>query len=153
MLGTFITEWGEGKEKCTQLFGSKADAEALAQQLVVIARYFGFEGWLIKIENDLSATCVQNLLHFLRSGMPLSCSSVTPCIKIYTSSWAIQQLLIKLENSISQCFRQQIQRYLPFQACFPPLQFIINQSKQSLDGVCPEYTLILNLQGSLQADA
>ncbi|EIE20293.1 glycoside hydrolase, partial [Coccomyxa subellipsoidea C-169] len=66
VLGTFITEWKEGAEKCRQLFASSDSAEQTAHQLAAIAAFFRFEGWLINIECDLEASLIPNLLHFLR---------------------------------------------------------------------------------------
>lgn len=54
MLGTFITEFGPGKQRCSRLFASTASAEAVAEQLVRLALHHGFEGWLVNIENPLT---------------------------------------------------------------------------------------------------
>lgn len=66
VLGTFITEWQEGKERCEQMFCTMENAELVARQLTAIAVHFNFEGWLVNIENDLSHICLQNMFHFLR---------------------------------------------------------------------------------------
>lgn len=68
VLGTFITEHSSGEKTCEQLFKDPKQAEAAAEQLTCIAAYFGFEGWLLNIENDLDAARIPNLLHFVRSG-------------------------------------------------------------------------------------
>ena len=68
VLGTFITEWEAGQQTCEVLFESMESAEQAAKQLVAIARYFHFEGWLVNIENNLDESKVPHLLHFLRSG-------------------------------------------------------------------------------------
>jgi mannosyl-glycoprotein endo-beta-N-acetylglucosaminidase len=65
VLGTFITEFGQGKQRCNRLFSSRAAAQAVADQLVAVARHYGFEGWLVNIENSLSREQVQVMLHFL----------------------------------------------------------------------------------------
>lgn len=59
VLGTFITEWELGASRCRRLFASKAAAQAVADQLVALAVHYGFEGWLINIENSLSRSEVQ----------------------------------------------------------------------------------------------
>lgn len=59
VLGTFITEWDLGASRCRRMFASKAAAQAVADQLVALAVHYGFEGWLINIENSLSRSEVQ----------------------------------------------------------------------------------------------
>lgn len=67
-LGTFLTEWEEGKEVCRRLFHSPIVAIALAERLVALAGYHGLDGWLINIENEVeSETAVENMVIFLRA--------------------------------------------------------------------------------------
>ncbi|XP_071620699.1 cytosolic endo-beta-N-acetylglucosaminidase [Heliangelus exortis] len=67
MLGTFITEWMDGGKLCEAFLASGEEAySAVSQQLARIAQHYRFDGWLINIENPLSAAAVQNLPHFLR---------------------------------------------------------------------------------------
>uniref|UniRef100_A0A452QJ88 Cytosolic endo-beta-N-acetylglucosaminidase TIM barrel domain-containing protein n=1 Tax=Ursus americanus TaxID=9643 RepID=A0A452QJ88_URSAM len=67
MLGTFITEWKEGGRLCEAfLAGDESSYRAVADQLVLIAQFFRFDGWLINIENSLSLAAVGNMPHFLR---------------------------------------------------------------------------------------
>ncbi|XP_023555077.1 cytosolic endo-beta-N-acetylglucosaminidase isoform X2 [Octodon degus] len=67
VLGTFITEWSEGAKHCEAfLAGDSRSYQTVADQLVQIAQFFRFDGWLINIENSLSETAVQNMTAFLR---------------------------------------------------------------------------------------
>ncbi|XP_025323992.1 cytosolic endo-beta-N-acetylglucosaminidase isoform X1 [Canis lupus baileyi] len=67
VLGTFITEWKEGGRLCEAfLAGDERSYQAVADQLVLIAQFFRFDGWLINIENSLSLAAVGNMPHFLR---------------------------------------------------------------------------------------
>lgn len=50
-LGTFITEWDDGKSNCEQFLSSVNAYTSLANKLVAIATYYKFDGWLINIEN------------------------------------------------------------------------------------------------------
>lgn len=55
--GTFITEWKEGERLCEAfLAGDERSYQAVARQLVLIAQFFRFDGWLINIENSLSVS-------------------------------------------------------------------------------------------------
>lgn len=65
MLGTFITEFGQGRQRCNKLFASCQAAEAVADQLVAVAAHYGFEGWLVNIENSLSREQVEVMKHFV----------------------------------------------------------------------------------------
>lgn len=49
-LGTFITEFSAGVVKCDELF---AQVDTVVDQLVEITLYYGFDGWLINIENPI----------------------------------------------------------------------------------------------------
>lgn len=66
MLGTFITEWTEGKKICEDFLTEEESYRAVADRLVQIAHCYGFDGWLINIENTLSEVAVKNTPLFLR---------------------------------------------------------------------------------------
>ncbi|XP_064126696.1 cytosolic endo-beta-N-acetylglucosaminidase isoform X1 [Loxodonta africana] len=67
VLGTFITEWSEGGKLCEAfLAGDERSYRAVADQLVRIAQFFRFDGWLINIENSLSLAAVGNMPLFLQ---------------------------------------------------------------------------------------
>lgn len=66
MLGTLITEWEQGATYCRQLFGSPAAAEQTACQLAAIAWAYGFDGWVVNIENELLPAHVPHVIHCLR---------------------------------------------------------------------------------------
>jgi mannosyl-glycoprotein endo-beta-N-acetylglucosaminidase len=65
MLGTFITEWAEGKLVCERLFSSAASAQQAAKALVKVAVNHGFDGWLINIENELATENIPHMITFL----------------------------------------------------------------------------------------
>jgi len=52
-VGTLITEWEAGKQMCAEFLKSEVEWRVLADQLVAIAVHYGFDGWLINIENAL----------------------------------------------------------------------------------------------------
>ncbi|KAM6164041.1 cytosolic endo-beta-N-acetylglucosaminidase isoform 2-T2 [Rhynchocyon petersi] len=67
VLGTFITEWSDGAKLCESfLAGDERSYRTVADQLVRIAQFFRFDGWLINIENSLSVAAVGNTPPFLR---------------------------------------------------------------------------------------
>ena len=53
VLGTLITESEVGVKRCEKFLEKKASWETLANQLVDIAEYYRFDGWLINIENHI----------------------------------------------------------------------------------------------------
>jgi len=80
ILGTFITEGEQGRSYCEQLFSNQEQCQLTARQLVRIAEYYGFDGWLVNIENTLdnssssssSSSCsstqlIDNLIFFLKT--------------------------------------------------------------------------------------
>lgn len=66
ILGTFITEREEGSLLCELLLWTEQSAEAAALQLATIAASFGFDGWLLNIENPILRRLIPNLIHFIR---------------------------------------------------------------------------------------
>ncbi|XP_036446384.1 cytosolic endo-beta-N-acetylglucosaminidase [Colossoma macropomum] len=65
-LGTFITEWTDGGKMCEVFLAEEEAYRSAADKLVQITHCYGFDGWLINIENVLSATAVKNMAPFLR---------------------------------------------------------------------------------------
>lgn len=72
--GTFITEWNDGAVTCEAFLKDEESYRAVADRLVQICYCYGFDGWLINIENALSVS--QSLL--------LVVTMVTPKQKQYT---------------------------------------------------------------------
>ena len=66
VLGTLITEWAAGALKCLELFATASLAELFAAQLSKLMAHYGFDGWLINIENPVLRFLLPNVLHFLR---------------------------------------------------------------------------------------
>jgi len=54
--GTFITEWTDGAAACESFLKEEESYRAVADKLVQISHCYGFEGWLINIENALSVS-------------------------------------------------------------------------------------------------
>lgn len=66
VYGTIITEWEEGRALLEELLSSRAKMERSVQQLVNIALYYRFDGWLVNIENELDEHRVELLLDFVK---------------------------------------------------------------------------------------
>ncbi|XP_008283953.1 cytosolic endo-beta-N-acetylglucosaminidase [Stegastes partitus] len=66
VLGTFITEWTDGAAMCEAFFKDEESYRAVADKLVQISHCYGFDGWLVNIENVLSEVAVKNTPLFLR---------------------------------------------------------------------------------------
>lgn len=47
VLGTFITEWDEGRVICDRLLSTKESAHLYAERLTELAVALGFDGWLV----------------------------------------------------------------------------------------------------------
>lgn len=54
--GTFITEWKDGEKTCEAFLAGEKAYRSVADKLVQIAHCYGFDGWLINIENGLSVS-------------------------------------------------------------------------------------------------
>eukprot|EP00040_Diaphanoeca_grandis_P005474 m.32981 g.32981 ORF g.32981 m.32981 type:complete len:1171 (-) comp16735_c0_seq1:76-3588(-) len=67
VFGTFITEWEAGEKVCDAIFANEASVLAFVAALVDIAKRYGFDGYLINIENPLKPAQVGLLKIFLRA--------------------------------------------------------------------------------------
>ncbi|XP_048761260.1 cytosolic endo-beta-N-acetylglucosaminidase-like [Ostrea edulis] len=65
VLGTFITEWDDGKIRSQRLLESEDSFRKVASKLVEITKYYKFDGWLINIENVIESDKVENLCKFV----------------------------------------------------------------------------------------
>ncbi|KAF2541841.1 hypothetical protein F2Q68_00032959 [Brassica cretica] len=65
VLGTFITEWDEGKATCNEMLATKESAQMYAERLAELATSLGFDGWLINIENKIDEEQIPNLMEFV----------------------------------------------------------------------------------------
>lgn len=65
VLGTFITEWDEGKANCDVLLSTKESAQMYAERLAELAVDLGFDGWLINMEVELDPAQISNLKEFV----------------------------------------------------------------------------------------
>lgn len=63
-LGTFITEWTPGKGICSKILENEETMDRTVDSLVAVANYFGFDGWLINIENEIEEEKIELLLRF-----------------------------------------------------------------------------------------
>ncbi|KAM9346062.1 cytosolic endo-beta-N-acetylglucosaminidase [Symphorus nematophorus] len=66
VIGTFITEWTDGAAMCEAFLKDEESYRRVADKLVQISHCYGFDGWLINIENALSVAAVKNTPLFLR---------------------------------------------------------------------------------------
>ncbi|GFT89120.1 cytosolic endo-beta-N-acetylglucosaminidase [Nephila pilipes] len=66
VLGTFITEWDEGVQVFEQIFTDRASVHQLCMQLIHIAIFYEFDGWLINIENELKPCEIPMLRYFVK---------------------------------------------------------------------------------------
>lgn len=63
-LGTFITEWDAGKAICSKILENEEVMEKTVDSLVVVANHYGFDGWLINIENEIEKEKIGLLIQF-----------------------------------------------------------------------------------------
>jgi len=89
VLGTIITEWEDGKQILEEILRDESKIDAFVEKCSDIASFYGFQGWLLNIENPVEWTLVPYLLQLVKkltdktheiygdSGMVLWYDSVT----------------------------------------------------------------------------
>uniref|UniRef100_A0A7N0THI6 mannosyl-glycoprotein endo-beta-N-acetylglucosaminidase n=1 Tax=Kalanchoe fedtschenkoi TaxID=63787 RepID=A0A7N0THI6_KALFE len=65
VLGTFITEWDEGRAISNKLLATRESAHMYADRLAELAAALGFDGWLINMEVQLDKEQIPNLKEFV----------------------------------------------------------------------------------------
>lgn len=64
VLGTVITEGSN--QTWNRILASESDARKFADALILIAKYYEFEGWLLNIENAIQKEDIDNLIYFIK---------------------------------------------------------------------------------------
>ncbi|KFK24965.1 hypothetical protein AALP_AA8G048600 [Arabis alpina] len=93
VLGTFITEWDEGKAICKELLATKESAMMYAERLAELSAALGFDGWLINIENVIDEVQIPNLKTFVSHLTEAMHSSVPGGLVIWYDSVTVKGLL------------------------------------------------------------
>lgn len=66
VLGTFLTEWDEGRAICNTLLSSEESSHMYAERLAELAVALGFDGWLINMEVKLEVGQIAHLKEFVK---------------------------------------------------------------------------------------
>ncbi|KAJ4841410.1 hypothetical protein Tsubulata_051285, partial [Turnera subulata] len=83
VLGTFITEWDDGRLICDELLATEESARMYAERLAELAASLGFDGWLINVENKLSQSQIPILQEFVSHLTRIMHSSVPGSLENY----------------------------------------------------------------------
>ncbi|PSS33281.1 Cytosolic endo-beta-N-acetylglucosaminidase [Actinidia chinensis var. chinensis] len=86
VLGTFITEWNEGRVNANKLLATKESTHMYAERLTELATALGFDGWLINMEVDLDVRQIPNLKEFISHLTKTMHSSVPGSLVIWYDS-------------------------------------------------------------------
>ncbi|CAA7031976.1 unnamed protein product [Microthlaspi erraticum] len=93
VLGTFITEWDEGKATCKELLKTEESAKMYAERLAELAAALGFDGWLLNIENVIDEVQIPNLKTFVSHLTKVMHSSVPGSLVIWYDSVTVHGVL------------------------------------------------------------
>lgn len=66
VLGTLITEWNDGEKVWDEILKSDGAVEDFVDNLVAICCHFGFDGYLLNVENAIPPECVSTLELFVK---------------------------------------------------------------------------------------
>lgn len=66
ILGTIITEHGEGVEVWEKILANNEETEKFANALVQLAKFYNFEGWLLNVENKIKQESTERLIYFVK---------------------------------------------------------------------------------------
>lgn len=66
ILGTLITENEDGKQLCNEILQDEVTLYSFAEKLFDICKHYGFDGYLLNIENRIDEILLPNLLKFIK---------------------------------------------------------------------------------------
>ncbi|GMY08305.1 cytosolic endo-beta-n-acetylglucosaminidase 2 [Fagus crenata] len=89
VLGTFITEWDEGRVISDKLLSTNESAHMYAERLTELAVALGFDGWLINMEVKLDSGQIPNMKEFVNHLNQTMHSSVPGSLVIWYDSVTI----------------------------------------------------------------
>ncbi|CAF1323401.1 unnamed protein product [Adineta steineri] len=75
ILGTFITEFGNGKDICRHLLASDENVDRVVDALALLMAWYNFDGYLLNIENPIEPEYIERLLSFV-SKLKIACSKI-----------------------------------------------------------------------------
>lgn len=101
ILGTFITEWDEGAKICENFLRDSESVHKLCDQLVDISSFYGFDGWLINIENKIQLHQVKHLEEFVRVLMEKQHAAKSNSLVIWYDS-VTKTGELKWQNSLNE---------------------------------------------------
>ncbi|KAL5709799.1 mannosyl-glycoprotein endo-beta-N-acetylglucosaminidase [Ranunculus cassubicifolius] len=101
VLGTFITEWDQGKAICDTLLSTKDSALMYAERLTELAVALGFDGWLVNMEIQLDVALIPNLKEFVNHLTQTMHSSMPGSVIIWYDSVTIDGDL-SWQNQLNQ---------------------------------------------------
>ncbi|KAL5275204.1 ENGASE family protein [Megaselia abdita] len=101
VLGTFITEWAEGKDKLLEVLQSQEAVNKTTDALVKCCKHFKFEGWLINIECEIPQQKVAKLLFFI-SSLREKITMEIPHGKVFWYDSVIETGKLSWQNSMNE---------------------------------------------------
>ncbi|KAF2319176.1 hypothetical protein GH714_013759 [Hevea brasiliensis] len=101
VLGTFITEWDDGRRICDKLLETEESARMYAERLAELAVALGFDGWLINMEINLEVEQIPNLKEFVSHLTQTMHSSLPGSLVIWYDAITIDGKL-KWQDQLSQ---------------------------------------------------
>ncbi|KAH9498897.1 hypothetical protein Btru_004974 [Bulinus truncatus] len=110
ILGTIITEWETGENICKEMLQSDAYAENVATKLAQMALTYGFNGWLINIENKIEADLIPRLQNFVHE-LTSKCRAMLDAPKVLWYDSVISSGELKWQNELND------QNEMFFQVC------------------------------------
>uniref|UniRef100_A0AC35TU28 Mannosyl-glycoprotein endo-beta-N-acetylglucosaminidase n=1 Tax=Rhabditophanes sp. KR3021 TaxID=114890 RepID=A0AC35TU28_9BILA len=106
IIGTFITEWNDGVSGCSEFLKNEETVEQIVSCLIKVTQIYNFDGWLINIENPLTAEQVNLMMYFLEMlTLGLKSSDSKNVVIWYDSVLKSGALKWQNElNSLNKCF-------------------------------------------------
>ncbi|KAK0168238.1 hypothetical protein PV327_002062 [Microctonus hyperodae] len=66
VLGTIITEHTDGEHIWERILSTIDETKRFADALIMLAKFYNFEGWLLNVENKIKPDNIERLLYFVQ---------------------------------------------------------------------------------------
>ncbi|XP_055876082.1 uncharacterized protein LOC106055275 isoform X1 [Biomphalaria glabrata] len=100
ILGTIITEWETGSSICQEMLQSTSVIDRVTTKLAQMALAYGFNGWLINIENKIEIDHIPGLQYFVHE-LTLKCRAMLDAPKVLWYDSVINTGELKWQNELN----------------------------------------------------
>lgn len=100
--GTIITEWKDGEKIWNEVLQDHSKCILLCEKLCQICVFFGFDGFLLNVENAIKPSLIYGLVDFVKMLKTILTSSIPDSLLYWYDSVIVPSGEIKYQNKLNE---------------------------------------------------